>query len=100
MTAFTPNLVTALQAQATWTYEQAAAFAAEHNLSTRQVISKVKHLELDYVPKAAKVAKTPQFRKSDIVRVIATSLDLDYDVIAGLAKADKAALEAIATKVA
>lgn len=101
MSAFTPVMVAELTEKGSFTYDEAAAFASAHNLSTRQVISKVKHLGLDYVPKAKPVASaTVVIRKSDIVRAIAAELGVDYDAIAGLAKADKAALQVLATKVA
>jgi len=95
MSNYSTSMVTALQSQA-WDYESASAFASEHNLSVRSVISKIKSLELDYTPKPKTVSTSgPRVAKADIVSAIAKALDADPDSIAGLAKADARALSAL-----
>lgn len=76
-----------------FTYESAKAYAEQNNLTVRSVISKIKSLGLDYTPKApAGKSSAPQIRKADLVRGIATALDVNYDTIAGLDKADRKSL--------
>ena len=77
-----------------FTYESAKAYAEQNNLTVRSVISKIKSLGLDYTPKApaGKSSAAPQIRKADLVRGIATALDVSYDTIAGLDKADRKSL--------
>ena len=95
MSQYTSTMVTALQSQS-WDYESASAFAAEHNLSVRSVISKIKNLDLDYTPKPKTVSTAgPRVVKADLVASIAKALDADPDEIAGLAKADSRALSAL-----
>jgi len=95
MSNYTPSMVTELQSQA-WDYESAFAFAAEHNLSVRSVISKIKNLDLDYTPKVKTVSTAgPRVLKADIVAAIAKALDADPDALAGLSKADGRALNAL-----
>lgn len=100
MTAYTDTMVETLQAQEIWTYSDAVAFAEAHSLSNRSVISKIKSLGLDYEPKPKVAKATVTIRKVDIVAQIATSLGMPFDEVEGLAKADKAALQFLATKVA
>lgn len=95
MSNYTPKMEAELRAKEVWTYADCEAFAAQHSeISTRSVISKVKNMGLEYKPqpKAAKTAKGDQIRKSDMVKGIAAALSVNYDAIAGLAKADKRAL--------
>jgi len=95
MSNYTPTMVAALQSQS-WDYESASAFAAEHNLSVRSVISKINNLDLDYTRKPKTVSTAgPRVVKADIVAAIAKALDADPDEIAGLAKADSRALSAL-----
>ena len=95
MSNYSTSMVTALQSQS-WDYESASAFASEHNLSVRSVISKIKSLELDYTPKPKTVSTSgPRVVKADIVDSIAKALDADADELAGLAKADGRALSAL-----
>ena len=95
MSNYSNSMVTALQSQS-WDYESASAFAAEHNLSVRSVISKIKNLDLDYTPKPTTVSTAgPRVVKADIVASIAKALDADPDALAGLAKADARALKAL-----
>lgn len=95
MSQYTSTMVSTLQSQA-WDYDSASAFASEHNLSVRSVISKIKSLELDYTPKPKTVSTSgPRVVKADIVDSIAKALDTDPDSLAGLAKADGRALSAL-----
>ena len=77
-----------------FTYESAKAYAEQNNLTVRSVISKIKSLGLDYTPKApaGKSSAAPQIRKADLVRGIATALEVSYDTISGLDKADRKSL--------
>ena len=95
MSNYSTSMVAALQSQS-WDYDSASAFASEHNLSVRSVISKIKSLELDYTPKPKTVSTSgPRVVKADIVSAIAKALDADPDSLAGLAKADGRALNAL-----
>ena len=95
MSNYSNSMVLALQSQS-WDYESASAFAAEHNLSVRSVISKIKNLDLDYTPKPKTVSTAgPRVVKADIVDAITKALDADPDSLAGLAKADARALSAL-----
>lgn len=92
MSNYSSSMVTALQSQS-WDYDSASAFASEHNLSVRSVISKIKSLDLDYTPKPKTVSTAgPRVSKADLVISIAKALDADADALAGLAKADALAL--------
>lgn len=96
MSAYTNAMVATLTANAPYNYDSASAFASENGLSVRSVISKVKSLGLEYTPRPAVVkSSTPKVRKADVVRALADRLDVDYDAIAGLEKADVKSLEAL-----
>jgi glycine cleavage system pyridoxal-binding protein P len=96
MSNYTPTMIAQMQSAGSFTYDSASAFAEAHGLSVRSVISKVKHLGLDYTPKPKTVSTAgPRVAKSDIVNAIAKALDTDADMIAGLAKADARALSAL-----
>ena len=84
------------------TYEDAVDFANRYpELSTRSVISKVKNLDIPYVPKAKpESTATVQVRKIDIVDAIAAAVGVNVEAVEGLAKADKASLEALRKAVA
>ena len=76
MSNYSNSMVTALQSQS-WDYESASAFAAEHNLSVRSVISKIKNLDLDYTPKPKAVSVGgPTIKKAELVESIRSSLKL------------------------
>ena len=93
MSAYTDVMVAKLNAGAPWTFAGAEAFAKEHNLSTRSVVSKIKSLGLDYTPKPKAARKNPDaLRKADVVAAIAAQMGADADKLAGLAKADMRAL--------
>ena len=95
MSNYSSSMVTALQSQS-WDYDSASAFASEHNLSVRSVISKIKSLDLDYTPKPKTVSTAgPRISKADLVISIAKALDADADELTGLAKADGRALSAL-----
>jgi hypothetical protein len=96
MSNYTPTMIAEMQSTGSFTYDSALAFAEAHSLSVRSVISKVKHLGLDYTPKPKTVSSAgPRVAKSEIVNAIAKALDTDADMIAGLAKADARALSAL-----
>ena len=95
MSSYTDTMVETLQAQGTWAYSDCVEFAEKHGLSIRSVISKVKSLGLDYEPKPTPAAGAPRIRKADTVRSIARRLDVTYEEIEGLAKADRKALSAL-----
>jgi predicted RNase H-related nuclease YkuK (DUF458 family) len=102
MSLYTESMVSELMARASWSYDDAVAFAEKHSsVSVRSVISKIKSLKLDYTakPKAA-TAKTDKVRKSEIVGEIALALGIQADAISGLAKADAACLRVLLAKVA
>ena len=89
-------MIAEMQSAGSFTYDSASAFAEAHSLSVRSVISKVKHLGLDYTPKPKTVSSAgPRVSKSEIVDAIAKALDADADMLAGLAKADARALSAL-----
>ena len=50
MSNYTPTMIAEMQSAGSFTYESASAFASEHNLSVRSVISKIKNLDLDIHP--------------------------------------------------
>jgi hypothetical protein len=102
MSLYTESMVSELMGRASWSYDDAVAFAEKHpSVSVRSVISKIKSLKLDYTakPKAA-TAKTDKVRKSEIVGEIALALGIQADAISGLAKADAACLRVLLAKVA
>ena len=94
MSAYTKDMVATMENKGAWTFAEAEAFAQTHGLSTRSVVSKLKSLDLPYTPKPKAAAK-PRSRKADTVESIAKALDTSSDAIAGLAKADAAALNAL-----
>ena len=96
MSNYTESMVSALLSNASWDYDQAVKYAADNNLTARSVISKIKSLGLDYTPKQKATAKAgTTIRKSDIVAAFASEINADADKLSGLAKADKAALNAL-----
>lgn len=95
MSAYSDSMVATLTRQGSWTFAQAEAFASEHNLTTRSVVSKIKSLDLAYTPKPKAASKAPRIRKADTVAAIAKALATDSDSLAGLAKADAASLSAL-----
>lgn len=98
MSNYTPKMEAELREKAVWTYDDCAAFAERYSeISTRSVVSKVKNMGLEYIPqpKKAKGTKGRDIKKADIVRGIAAAIAVNYDTLAGLAKADKLALEAL-----
>lgn len=93
MSQYTAKMEGQLREIATFNYDTAAAYASEHSLSVRSVISKVKSLGLIYHPREKVVAGTPRIRKADVVASIATASGADLDAIAGLEKADLRSLQ-------
>ena len=96
MSNYTPTMIAEMQSAESFTYDSATAFAQAHSLSVRSVISKVKHLGLDYTPKPKTVSSAgPRVSKADIVDAIALALDADPESLAGLSKSDARALSAL-----
>lgn len=95
MSNYSDNMVATMTKKGAYTYAEAVAFAEEHNLSARSVVSKIKSLGLDYTPKPKAASKTgePRTRKADLVANIATAIGANHDALSGLAKADMRALE-------
>lgn len=92
MSAYTENMVDELNRIGAFNFASASDFASKHGLSPRSVISKVKSLGIPYTPREVVRKNSEAVRKSDMVREIARLLGISEDNIAGLAKADKAAL--------
>ena len=88
MSNYTPAMIAKLQAAAPLNLAKAKDLAADFGLSHRSVISKAKHLGLDYVvaPKSIKISR------SDLVEAIAKGLDMPIDDLDGLANAKTSAL--------
>ena len=93
MSQYTAKMVAELQRQRSWNFEQAAAFAATHALTTRSVISKIKSLEIAYTPKEKAPAKAAGERKSDIIAEIARGLKMNMELIEGLNRAPVSSLK-------
>ena len=92
MSNYTPAMIAKLQAAAPLDLAKAKALASDFgNVSHRSVISKAKHLGLDYIatPKAAKKIRAS---KADTVAAIAKGLDMPVDDLDGLALAKGSAL--------
>ena len=85
----------AVRAAAPLTYAKAVALAADLGKSTRSVIAKAKQLDLPYTPKPKAAAKGRGVTKAAVVLDVAAALQVDVDAVAGLAKADMAALKAL-----
>ena len=92
MSNYTPAMIAKIQEAAPLDLAKAKALASDFgNVSHRSVISKAKHLGLDYVP-ATKAAKTLRASKADVVSAIAKGLDMPVDDLDGLALAKGSAL--------
>ena len=93
MSNYTPAMIAKIQAASPLDLAKAKALASDFgNVSHRSVISKAKHLGLDYVP-ATKPAKTLRASKADIVSAIAKGVDMPVDDLDGLALAKGSALD-------
>ena len=94
MSNYTPAMVAKLQAAAPLNLAKAKDLAADFGLSHRSVISKAKHLGLDYdvAPKAAKKIRAS---KADTVDAIAKAIAVDPADLDGLALAKGSALDAL-----
>ena len=92
MSNYTPAMVAKLQAAAPLNLAKAKDLAADFGLSHRSVISKAKHLGLDYVV-TAKATKQIRSSKADIVAAIAKAVDCSVDDLDGLALAKGSALD-------
>ena len=92
MSNYTPAMIAKIQAASPLDLAKAKALASDFgNVSHRSVISKAKHLGLDYVavPKAAKQIRSS---KADTVDAIAKAINVDADALDGLALAKASAL--------
>ena len=89
MSNYTPAMIAKLQAAAPLNLAKAKDLAADFGLSHRSVISKAKHLGLDYVI-APKVIRSS---KADTVAAIAKGLSMPVDDLDGLANARGTALD-------
>ncbi len=95
MSNYTPAMIAKLQAAAPLDLAKAKALASDFgNVSHRSVISKAKHLGLDYVV-TAKAAKKIRSSKADTVAAIAKAIDLSADDLDGLALAKGSALDTL-----
>ena len=91
MSNYTPAMIAKLQAAAPLNLAIAKDLAADFGLSHRSVISKAKHLGLDYVA-TSKATKRIRSSKADTVNAIAKALACDPNDLDGLALAKGAAL--------
>ena len=92
MSNYTPAMIAKLQAAAPLDLAKAKALASDFgNVSHRSVISKAKHLGLDYVV-TAKATKQIRSSKADTVDAIAKAINVDADALDGLALAKASAL--------
>ena len=95
MSNYTPAMIAQLQAAAPLDLAKAKALASDFgNVSHRSVISKAKHLGLDYVV-APKAAKKIRSSKADTVAAIAKAVALNPDDLDGLALAKGSALDTL-----
>ena len=92
MSNYTPAMVAKLQAAAPLNLAKAKDLAADFGLSHRSVISKAKHLGLDYVV-TAKATKQIRSSKADTVAAIAKAVDCSVDDLDGLTLAKGSALD-------
>ena len=100
MSNYTPAMIAKLQAAAPLDLAKAKALASDFgNVSHRSVISKAKHLGLDYVV-APKAAKQIRSSKADTVAAIAKAVNLSADDLDGLALAKGSALDTLLTHLA
>ena len=92
MSNYTPAMIAQIQAAAPLDLAKAIALAADFgNVSHRSVISKAKHLGLDYVV-ANKAAKKIRATRADTVAAIAKAVAMPVDDLDGLADAKASAL--------
>ena len=92
MSNYTPAMIAKLQDAAPLDLAKAKALASDFgNVSHRSVISKAKHLGLDYVV-ANKAAKKIRATRADTVAAIAKAVDMPVDDLDGLADAKASAL--------
>ena len=94
MSNYTPAMIAKLQAAAPLNLAKAKDLAANFGLSHRSVISKAKHLGLDYIV-APKAAKKIRSSKADTVDAIAKAIAVDPADLDGLALAKGSALDAL-----
>ena len=94
MSVYTEKMVSELNAhKGPWTYNDAAQYASEHSLNVRSVISKVKNMGLDYIPREKAQKGPAKIRKADLAGQIAKAVGGNAETLAGLAKADTNSLQ-------
>ena len=96
MSNYTEKMVAEMSKRSAWTFADAQAYAEANSLSVKSVVSKVKHLGLDYTPKPKAVSTgATRIKKADSVSAIAKALAINVESIEGLAKADSRSLSAL-----
>ena len=95
MSNYTPAMIAKLQDAAPLDLAKAKALASDFgNVSHRSVISKAKHLGLDYVV-TAKATKAIRSSKADTVDAIAKAISVSPSDLDGLALAKASALNTL-----
>ena len=93
MSNYTPAMIAKIQEASPLDLAKAKALAADFGtVSHRSVISKAKHLGLEYVV-ASKATKKIRSTRSDLVVAIAKAVDCSVDDLDGLALAKGSALD-------
>jgi len=94
--SYTVTQVAALTNAAPVSFADAQAFAAQWNVSTKSVISKVKNLDLPYIPKPKAAKKVAPVTKAQLVAQISVVLGVNLDgLVASKADALVALLDAV-----
>ena len=91
---YTPEMVAALQAEASWNLETAQRVGLKMGKSTRSIVAKVISLGLAYESqKPSRKDGSPVTRKAEYVEAIAKALAVDSSEFKGLEKAPRSVLE-------
>lgn len=79
---YTEKMLDQLKSMGTITYDMAQEFAAEHDISIRSVVAKVRSLELPYQPKVStekpKVTKDAKESKATVAAEIESMLNVTF----------------------
>ncbi len=88
------SVVKELEAQSTWTYAEAKAFAEAKGLKIRSVIPKIASLGLTYVPKpkVVKPEAEPVIRKAVFVARVEAATGVKFPSMEKMTKTDLEAL--------
>lgn len=89
---YTPEMEEALRASQPVTFERAVEIAAEFGKTPRSVISKVKSLGLDYVPRVVAPKRPEGKTKVALLAEIAAALKVEATALDGLEKATSRSL--------